>query len=224
MVTWSLHIGHPDHDPRTLYIPPNAWKKFTPFEKQFWEIKCNYFDTVVFFKKGKFYELYENDADVGHKEFDLKMTDRVNMRMVGVPESSFDFWAAKFVAAGYKIAKVDQMETAIGKSMREKNSSQKKDDVIRRELTSILTAGTLVSPGMLSQDMATYCMAIKEVVRSNDSLPPIYGICFLDAATASFFFSEFEDDALRTQFETLIVQVKPKEILYERVRPDLRVC
>lgn len=46
----------------------------------------------MFFKKGKFYELYEGDADVGHKEFDLKMTDRVNMRMVGVPESSFEYW------------------------------------------------------------------------------------------------------------------------------------
>jgi DNA mismatch repair protein MSH6 len=40
------------------------------------------------------------DADVGHKEFDLKMTDRVNMRMVGIPEHSFDQWASKFIAKG----------------------------------------------------------------------------------------------------------------------------
>lgn len=56
---------------------------------------------IVFFKKGKFYELYEKDADIGHQEFDLKLTDRVNMRMVGVPEMSFDMWAAQFVARGY---------------------------------------------------------------------------------------------------------------------------
>lgn len=31
--------GHPDYDPRTVYIPPLAWTKFTPFEKQYWEIK-----------------------------------------------------------------------------------------------------------------------------------------------------------------------------------------
>lgn len=48
-----------------------------------------------------FLELYESDADIGHQLFDLKMTDRVNMRMVGVPESSFDDWAARFVAKGY---------------------------------------------------------------------------------------------------------------------------
>lgn len=45
-------------------------------------------------------ELYERDADIGHTEFDLKLTDRVNMRMVGVPESSFEYWAAKFIAKG----------------------------------------------------------------------------------------------------------------------------
>lgn len=96
----SLSLAHSDYNPRTLYIPPAQWNKFTPFEKQFWEIKAAHFDTVVFFKKGKFYELYENDAEIGAREFDLKMTDRVNMKMAGVPESSFDLWASRFVAAG----------------------------------------------------------------------------------------------------------------------------
>lgn len=45
---------HPDYDPRTLYIPPNAWNQFSPFERQYWEIKSKWWDTVVFFKKGKF--------------------------------------------------------------------------------------------------------------------------------------------------------------------------
>jgi DNA mismatch repair protein MSH6 len=46
-------------------------------------------------------ELFERDADIGHQEFDLKLTDRVTMRMVGVPESSFEYWAAQFIAKGY---------------------------------------------------------------------------------------------------------------------------
>jgi DNA mismatch repair protein MSH6 len=90
----------PEYNPRTLFIPSSAWKAFTPFEKQFWEIKSAHFDTVVFFKKGKFYELYEKDALIGSSEFDLKLTDRVTMKMAGVPEASFDFWASKFIAAG----------------------------------------------------------------------------------------------------------------------------
>ena len=44
--------------------------------------------------------MYEQDADIGHQQFDLKLTDRVNMRMVGVPEVSFDYWASKFIAKG----------------------------------------------------------------------------------------------------------------------------
>ncbi|KAI5295946.1 DNA mismatch repair protein msh6 [Ascosphaera acerosa] len=210
--------GHPDYDPRTIYIPPLAWTKFSPFEKQYWEIKQKFWDTVVFFKKGKFYELYENDATIGHQLFDLKLTDRVNMRMVGVPESSLDYWASQFVAKGFKIARVDQKETALGKEMREKDSKNgranaKADKVIRRELASVLTAGTLVDGSMLQDDMATYCVAIKEAV---DDDRPSLGVAFVDTATGRFFLSGFNDDAELTRFETLIAQLRPQEILLEK--------
>ncbi|CAG8445223.1 11757_t:CDS:10 [Ambispora leptoticha] len=221
--SWLLEVkdkegnpeGSPNYDPRTLYIPPSAWSKFTPFEKQFWEIKSAHWDTVVFFKKGKFYELYERDADIGHTEFDLKLTDRVNMRMVGVPEMSFDHWAAQFIAKGYKVAKVDQMETALGKEMREKATKSKEEKVIRRELTSILTAGTLVEGGLLTNDMGTYCLSIKEEITSDNELPE-FGICFVDTATGEFNLASFKDDINRTKFETLIMQLKPREIVFEK--------
>lgn len=45
-------------------------------------------------------QLYEDDARIGHQEFDLKLTQRVKMSMVGVPESSFNLWASKFLAKG----------------------------------------------------------------------------------------------------------------------------
>ena len=154
--------GHPDYDPRTIYIPPSQWSAFSAFEKQYWEIKSKLYDTVVFFKKGKFYELYEDDATIGHQEFDLKLTDRVNMRMVGVPESSLEMWAAQFIAKGHKIARVEQRETALGKEMREKGGKAGKEDkIIKRELASVLTGGTLVDEAMLQDDMSTYCVAIK---------------------------------------------------------------
>ncbi|KAI8335064.1 muts domain V-domain-containing protein [Chlamydoabsidia padenii] len=210
-------VDSPDYDPRTLYIPASAWKNFTPFEKQFWEIKSKQWDSVVFFKKGKFYELYEKDADLGHQHFDLKMTDRVNMRMVGVPESSFDHWASQFVAKGYKVARVDQMENAIGKSLREKAALSKEDKVIRRELTSVLTAGTLVDAGLLTDDMGTYCMSIKEYC-PDDQSEPIFGICFVDTSTAEFNLATFQDDKNRTKLETLIMQIKPRELVTEKGR------
>jgi DNA mismatch repair protein MSH6 len=44
--------GDEAYDPATLFIPQSAYIKFTPFEKQFWDIKKKNFDTVIFFKKG----------------------------------------------------------------------------------------------------------------------------------------------------------------------------
>ena len=224
--TWLANIkdadrnepGDPEYDPRTIYIPPLAWDKFSPFEKQYWEIKQKFWDTMVFFKKGKFYELYENDATIGHQLFDLKLTDRVNMRMVGVPEASLDHWANQFVAKGFKIARVDQMESALAKEMRERDvqkstKKQKEDKVIRRELSSVLTAGTLVDGSMLQDDMSTYCVAIKEVDRDN---LPAFGIAFVDTATAQFHLTEFVDDMDMTRFETFVAQTRPGELLLEK--------
>lgn len=207
--------GHPDYDPRTVYIPPGAWAKFSPFEKQYWEIKQKFWDTIVFFKKGKFYELYENDATLGHQLFDLKLTDRVNMRMVGVPEMSLDGWANQFVAKGFKIARVDQRESALGKEMRERDDKKpgKEDKIIKRELACVLTSGTLVNGAMLQDDLATFCVSIKEI--EQDGLPH-FGISFVDAATGQFFLTDFTDDLEMTKFETFVAQIRPQELLLEK--------
>lgn len=208
--------GDPNYDPRTIYIPPLAWSRFSPFEKQYWEIKQKFWDTVVFFKKGKFYELYENDATIGHQLFDLKLTDRVNMRMVGVPEMSLNHWANQFVAKGYKIARVDQSESALGKEMRErddKKAAKKEDKIIKRELSCVLTLGTLVDGSMLQDDMSTYCVAIKEVILNGS---PAFGIAFVDTATGQFHLTEFQDDADLTKFETFVAQTRPQELLLEK--------
>ncbi|RDA91873.1 hypothetical protein CP533_0360 [Ophiocordyceps camponoti-saundersi (nom. inval.)] len=207
--------GDAEYDPRTIFIPPLAWNKFSPFEKQYWEIKQNLWDTIVFFKKGKFYELYEKDATIGHQEFDFKMTDRVNMRMVGVPESSLDHWVNQFIAKQYKVARVDQMETNLGKEMRERQdkSGKKADKVISRQLACVLTAGTLVDGGMLQDDMAAYCLAIKESIVDG---APAFGVAFVDTATGRFCLSGFVDDTELTRFETLIAQTAPRELVLEK--------
>ncbi|KAF7958568.1 hypothetical protein EAE96_002108 [Botrytis aclada] len=213
--------GHPDYDPRTLFIPPMAFNNFTPFEAQYWKVKQMCWDTILFFKKGKFYELYERDATIGHQIFDLKLTDRVNMSMVGVPEMSLQHWANQFLAKGYKVAVGDQKESALAKEMRERDDStgpsskgKKADKIIHRELSYILTAGTLVEGSMLQGDSATYCVAIKEST-TNDDLPA-FGISFVDTSTGQFFLTEFTDDVDLTKFETFVAQTRPQELLLEK--------
>lgn len=173
----------------------------------------------MFFQKGKFYELYEDDARIGHQLFDLKLTDRVRMAMVGVPESSFDFWTSKFLAAGYKVGKVEQCETALGAQMaaqaRGASVNNKAETLVRRELKSVLTNGTLVDPALLSEDQSAHCIAIKEC-RDPRTNAIGFGLTALDAATAEFTLAHIEnDDAQRSRLDTVIRQFRPKEIVFE---------
>ncbi|EGV61451.1 DNA mismatch repair protein Msh6 [Yamadazyma tenuis ATCC 10573] len=204
----------PNYDPRSLYIPQAAWSKFTPFEKQYWEIKSKMWDTVVFFKKGKFYELYENDAVIANSKFDLKLAGggRANMKLAGIPEMSFDYWAKEFISNGYKVARVDQKESLLAKEMR--GGGSKEEKVIKRELTAVLTGGTLTDLNMITDDMATYCLSIKEEkVNDNDYK---FGVVFVDTATSELNFIEIEDDKYCNKLETLITQVRPKEVICEK--------
>ncbi|KAI5967653.1 MSH6 [Candida margitis] len=204
----------PNYDPRTLYIPQSAWSKFTAFEKQYWEIKSRMWNTVVFFKKGKFYELYENDAMIANTQFDLKIAGggRANMKLAGIPEMSFEHWAKEFISHGYKVAKVDQKESMLAKEMR--GGGSKEEKIIKRELTGVLTGGTLTNLDMITDDMSTYCLSIKEETGEDGS--KIFGVAFVDTATAELNLIELQDDAECTKLDTLITQVKPKEVICEK--------
>ncbi|WVO23631.1 uncharacterized protein IAS62_004986 [Cryptococcus decagattii] len=210
------HPDDPDYDKRSILIPKKNWAEFTPFEKQFWEIKQNHYDTVLFFQKGKFYELYEDDALIGHQEFDLKLTDRVKMKMVGVPEQSLEFWIAKFLGAGHKVGIVEQAETAIGMEMRTK-ALQKTGgrEIVRRELARVFTNGTIVDGGYLNSDDPNHLVSIKESSGGPEGTSS-FGICTADASTGEFSISYFEDDVCRTRLETMFRQIRPKELIHAK--------
>eukprot|EP00758_Cryptobia_borreli_P000713 Tbor_TRINITY_DN1475_c0_g1::TRINITY_DN1475_c0_g1_i1::g.630::m.630 len=59
--------------PRRIYIPQQYINNMTDMERQYWDIKRDYFNIIILFKKGKFYELYDCDAVIAQKEFGLKM-------------------------------------------------------------------------------------------------------------------------------------------------------
>ncbi|KAI6116215.1 hypothetical protein F5141DRAFT_1101863 [Pisolithus sp. B1] len=201
----GIRPGEPGYDPRTLHIPKQVWAEFTPFEKQ--EILGGTF-------------LYEEDARVGHREFDLKLTQRVKMSMVGVPESSFNFWAAKFLGKGYKVGRVDQSETALGAEMRlAKNKGSQAEDrgkekIVRRELNKVYTNGTLVDEELLTDEHAGHCISIRE--HASGPRGCSFGICVLDSATSQFDLSAFDDDVCLTKLDTLFRQLRPKEVMFTK--------
>ncbi|EOB11713.1 DNA mismatch repair protein Msh6, partial [Nosema bombycis CQ1] len=230
---YGRSIDDKDYDKSTLLITEKQLSKLTPFERQFWEIKKDYFDTIVFFKKGKFYELYEEDASISARLFDMKITERVNMRMTGFPESSYDEWAARFLDAGFKIARVEQSENAIGKQIREKGG--KKDKIINRELVEVVTQGTIYDMNHIKTNHSTFLCAIrKHSLCPNlkdckaDNPNHHFSILLYDSSTFSISSSTFCDDqyftSLRGYFYKYPIMEYLSDIKYDFgsiwVKPD----
>lgn len=210
----KIRKGEEGYDPKTLYIPSKYYQKFTPFEKQFWDIKSENFDTVIFFKKGKFYELYEDDAEIASKLFDLKITERVNMKMAGVPESSYEIWASKFISHGFRIGRVDQTENAIGKKIREQNG--KKDKIITRELKEIVTCGTAYNSEFFDSCFPFYlCVLIQHsfCTQKECNGPLHFSILLYDASINKIFTKTFCDSYDCNQLRTMFAQNDIRELI-----------
>lgn len=70
--------------------------------RQWWEIKSENFDCVLFFKVGKFYELYHMDAEVGVSELGFSFMKN-EFAHSGFPEQSYDRMSTSLVAKGFKV-------------------------------------------------------------------------------------------------------------------------
>lgn len=152
----------PSASPATISIPTKHLDAMANMERQYWEIKSKHYNVMIFFKKGKFYELYDNDAVIANREFGLKMvfdtTNRGKMRLAGVPEQSLAEWARLFVFRGYKVGRVEQMKEGEGETPGAKLK------VVPRELIEVLTPGTLKDPAMLADHSELFVLAIVPIL------------------------------------------------------------
>ncbi|KAJ8749841.1 hypothetical protein K2173_013244 [Erythroxylum novogranatense] len=199
----------PLYDKRTLYIPPDALKKMSASQKQYWSCKSQYMDVVLFFKVGTFYELYELDAELGHKELDWKMTSSGvgRCRQVGISQSGIDDAVEKLVARGYKVGRMEQLETSDQAKARGGKS------VVSRKLIQVVTPSTTMD-GNIGPD-AVHLLSLKEGQNGPDDNGTVYGFAFVDCAAVRFWVGYICDDASCASLGTLLMQVAPREILYE---------
>jgi len=137
----------PAYDTRTLKVVLPDWErhvgKMTDAVKQWWELKAQYFDTVLLFKTGKFYELFHMDADAGVQACGL-LYMKGHVAHAGFPEISYGPMADKLVRAGYKVARVEQTETPDMLKERKKKYKGRggAPKVVNREVCSVMTLGT----------------------------------------------------------------------------------
>jgi len=98
-------------------------------------------------------------------------------------------------------------------------------DIKDRELNKVFTNGTLVDPELLTDEQAGHCVAISEQPSEDGKdTKNNFGICVLDSSTSQFNLSAFEDDICRTKLETLMRQIRPKELLFTKVCHVLPLC
>ena len=139
----GVRMGAPGFNPRTLHVPEDFMRKETPAKQQWWTFKAQNMDTVLFFRQGKFYELFNMDADVCVAELNLIYMKGAEAH-AGFPEISYGMMSDKLVSLGYRVARVEQTETP--QQLKDRNASAakgvKKDGAVRRDLCGIKSRGT----------------------------------------------------------------------------------
>ncbi|GLH02763.1 Probable DNA mismatch repair protein Msh6 [Gryllus bimaculatus] len=206
----------PEYNARTVYVPEDFKKNLSPGMKQWWDIKAQNFDCVLFFKVGKFYELYHMDAVTGVNELGL-IYMKGEFAHSGFPEISYARFSSALVEKGFKVARVEQTETPDMMAERLKGAfrATKFDKVVKREVCQITTKGTRtfsVIDGEAQEASSRYLLALIE--KELDSNRSSYGVCFIDTSIGVFNIGQFSDDKFSSQLRMLIAHNPPVQVLY----------
>ncbi|XP_059421667.1 DNA mismatch repair protein Msh6 isoform X1 [Carassius carassius] len=214
-----------NYDPTTLYVPEDFLNRTTPGMRRWWQLKSEMFDTVLFYKVGKFYELYHMDAVIGVNELGLTFM-KGTWAHSGFPEIGFGRFSDVLVQKGYKVARVEQTETPEMMEARCKTLARptKFDRVVKREVCRIITRGTQtysVLDGAPSETQSKYLLSIKEKSEEDSAgHRHIYGVCFIDTSVGRFHIGQFQDDRHCSRLRTLVAHYSPAQVLYEKGNPS----
>ncbi len=121
----------------------------TPMMEQYFRIKKNHKDTLLFFRLGDFYEMFYEDAKVASAVLEIALTSRQKVPMCGVPYHAVDRYLKKLLKRGFKIAICEQVEDA-----------KKAIGVVKREVVKILTPGTALEIEVGEEKENTYIASL----------------------------------------------------------------
>ncbi len=131
----------------------------SPVMAQYFEAKARQPNALIFFRMGDFYELFFDDAGKAAAALGIALTHRgthagAPIPMAGVPAHAVEAYLAKLIRAGFKVAVVDQVEDPA--EARKRGSKA----VVRREVTRVVTPGTLTDEGLLDARGANRLAAV----------------------------------------------------------------
>ena len=165
--------------------------ELTPMQRQYLALKREIPPgAILMFRLGDFYEMFGEDAVVASPILGATLTHRGNQPMCGVPYHALNSYLAKLIRAGKTAALCDQVE-----------DPKLAKGLVRREITRIVTPGTVTEDGLLDETVNNYVAAIHGL-----------GLALLDLATGEFTVEAF---ATQAKLDEAMERYRPAETLAE---------
>ncbi len=172
----------------------------TPMLRQYLDIKKNYPGTILFFRLGDFYEMFNEDAIVGSKELNITLTARHKdspnpVPMCGVPYHAAPAYISKFIKKGYRVAICEQAE-----------APRKGVKLVKREVVRVITPGTAID---LQDSEPTESVYLAAIYGNSDT----WAVAFLELSTGEFLATQVTGNNSLTKILEHIENFGPRELL-----------
>lgn len=182
--------------------------QLTPMMQQYFEIKNQHKDKILFFRLGDFYEMFFEDALTASKELEITLTGRdcgqeERAPMCGIPYHAADNYIARLIEKNYKVAICEQVEDpALAKG------------IVRREVIKIITPGTVLESSMLDEHNNNYLLSIYADNRH-------MALSYLDISTGEFYCT-YTDSSDINNIKNEINRINPSEIIANTELQDIK--
>ena len=172
----------------------------TPMMEQYFAIKNEYKDYLLFYRLGDFYEMFFDDAVLASRELELTLTGRdcgeaERAPMCGVPFHSAEIYIGKLITKGYKVAICEQTE-----------DPSKAKGLVKREVIRVITPGTVIETTLLAEQRNNYLSALYIGEFR-------HGICFCDVSTGEIYATSIGGDAMDTRLQSELGTYAPSEVV-----------
>ncbi|NCJ08204.1 DNA mismatch repair protein MutS [Synechococcales cyanobacterium C] len=197
-------VKHPDQHTSRHGIDRDL---LTPMMRHYVNLKDEYSQTLMLYRVGDFYETFFEDACTVAQALELVLTSKEGgkeigrVAMAGIPHHALDRYCRLLVEQGYAVAICDQVE-----------DPAQAQGLVKREVTRVLTPGTLLEEGMLparhNNFLAAFVLAGQH-----------WGLAYADISTGEFLTTQASD---REQLVQELLRLQPSEVLVPTEAPDLQ--
>ncbi len=174
--------------------------KVSPMMQQYFDIKDQYEDCILFFRLGDFYEMFYDDAIVASEILEITLTGKdcgqeERAPMCGVPYHSAQGYIAKLIKRGKKVAICEQVE-----------DPKATKGIVKRDVIRVVTPGTANIDAVLTSDENNFLACIYA-----DNI--YYAVSFCDVTTGELITTEGPNDSVENQLVDILACFKPKELI-----------